>query len=192
MDVILIGGGNENQKVNKLGIMNESKGKMNKGDWVLLFLASYFFDFCGFLCLIVDFFLLGGATITLNIFAGLTFVMWAIIWSNKGLGAKFFVTLMISWFVETIPIVGSILPTWTFMIYRAKLNYERGSSLTGAISGKLGGKIAGSNLSVNQKMWANRALGAVSGYPQYENSLSRVPQTQTNEIPETNLQTETA
>ena len=165
--------------------MEEQKNKMQDSHWFQLYLAAAFFDFCGWVCLLLDIVLVGWAGFLLNLFAGMTFLLWAFIWTNKGLGVKFFITLGLSFLVEVIPLVGDILPTWTFMVYRAKLNYERGSTITGAVSGQLKQKIGGSKLSERQKYWATKATEYVSEDSPKKQSRTRTLNPSENTMPKT-------
>lgn len=110
-------------------IENQTK-KMNKWHWFQLYSAAIFFDIVGLLALIPDIVLAGWASFLLNIVFGMTFLLWALIWQDKGLGdKKFFKTFGLSWFMEQLPVI-NYLPVWTGMIYRAKKSYE-GGSVTG-------------------------------------------------------------
>lgn len=107
---------------------------MESYHWSMLYAVAMLFDFLGWLLIVTGI----GGTI-LSIFAGLTFITWAISWRSKGIGnAKFFTALLLSFGVEAIPIVGSILPTWMFLIYRSKKTYERGSSVLAPVMGSTG------------------------------------------------------
>lgn len=107
-------------------MLEDQTKKMNKGHWFQLYLAAIFFDILGLLAIIPDIVLFGWFTFFLNLIFGMTFLLWALIWRDKGIGnMKFFKTFGLSWFMEQIPVI-NYLPIWTGMVYRAKKSYEGG------------------------------------------------------------------
>lgn len=150
--------------------MQEQKGKMEKNDWFMLHFVAGFFDLLGIVCLPIDLLLAGWAGFIVNLIAGMTFLFWANQWKDKGLGAKFFTTLLISFCLEEftpiiIPYFGGLLmdiiPTWSAMIIRAKANYGKSitSVLTSTATQGINKKIAGSGLTQRQQYWAKQATG---------------------------------
>jgi hypothetical protein len=101
-------------------------------NWTMLYIVAIFFDILAFVFILpatVPYvgWVLGFLAVVLNIFAGLTFLTWFLIWKSKGLGEfRYFKNVFQCWFVEGVPIVGSFMPTWTFMVYRAENMYSGG------------------------------------------------------------------
>lgn len=98
----------------------------------MLYIVAIFFDILAFICILPAMipyagWALGILAIFLNIFAGLIFLTWFLIWKSKGVGeSKYFRNIIKCWLVEEVPVVGSFMPTWTFMIYRAENMYGGG------------------------------------------------------------------
>lgn len=122
--------------------MEENKPeKMQKEDWSKIKTVAAFFDFTSLLLFApLDFFLWGWPGFFFNIFVGLIFSLWFIIWKDKFGGLNFLIRIAIAWFLgeglTLIPVVGAIvtaIPKWTGMVLWIKHQYEKGSSLMGSL-----------------------------------------------------------
>ena len=121
------------------------KPKMEKVDWMKLYALAFLFDFMSMFVAILDFFLLGIATILFSLFVGLIFGSIAIQWREKLGGLSGFgFNLAVVWAIGEVPWIGAVaklFPVWyTIMIYRSKKAYTEGA--LGVITNKVSGMVS--------------------------------------------------
>lgn len=119
--------------------MDQGNKKMESYHWFMLYTAAIFFDAAGWITVFsgLNEITFGVVGVILNLIAGQIFFTWALLWRDKGIGdSKFFISLGIGFVLEEIPIVGTVLPMWIMLIYRAKKAYQSStnSSLTGVVA----------------------------------------------------------
>ncbi|HRY62760.1 MAG TPA: hypothetical protein P5056_03265 [Candidatus Paceibacterota bacterium] len=116
--------------------MEDTQKKMTRTDWFILFQVAIIFDALGWvLALGIDEVLFGVPGVLLNLIAGIVFLTFALLWRDKGIGnLSYFKSFGVGFLIEEIPILGTILPTWTAFIYKARSNYEQKNNPTSAMA----------------------------------------------------------